>query len=176
MRVDYTVSRAYTYQGGLPEELPDSWKASNGERYNLREMPDDELEKLGWFPVNPIPSHNPDIQEVVWDKGLKKYRLDYKRDGSVYKAFWNHLITSGAYATLKKAASRNLRTNTICTEFIALLADAKFGDPNVEAIQSSLNEVLSSISFSVEEVAEIKSLFKVTGLSDIYEIDVKSAT
>lgn len=170
MTADYSVSRAYTYQGRYPEELSHNWKTPEGEWINLRKMSDEDLAELGWFPVGPQPEWNPSIQELIWDGDLKQYRIEFKKDGAVYKTFWNELMTSSAYATLKTAAATDLQINALCTEFIALISDAKFGEPNIPAIQTSLNSILSSVDFSMEELAEIQSLFNVTGLNQIYTL------
>jgi len=169
MEPDYSVSRAYTNNGNYPEELSHNIKI-NGEWLNLREMTDEALAEIGWFPAPPRPNPVNDFQEVIWDGSLKEYRLEFKKNGAVYKTFWNELMTSGAYATLKAAASTNLTINTLCTEFIALIADAKFGEPNVPAIQTSLTQIISSVEFSIEDLAEIQALFTVTGLNQIYTL------
>ena len=169
MEPDYSVSRAYTHNGNYPEELSHNIK-HDGEWINLREMTDEALAEIGWFPAPERPNPVNDFQEVIWDGSLKEYRLEFKKDGAVYKTFWNELMTSGAYATLKAAASTNLTINTLCTEFIALIADAKFGEPNVEAIQTSLTQIISSVEFSIEDLAEIQALFTVTGLNQIYTL------
>jgi hypothetical protein len=170
MTADYSVSRAYTYNGNYPEELSHNVKI-NEEWLNLREMSDEELAELGWFPVGPQPEFIPDFQELIWDGNAREYKVQFKKDGAPYKVFWNELMTSGAYATLKQAASTDLAINTLCTEFIALIADAKFGEPNVEAIQNSLTQIFSNVEFSLEELAEIQSLFTITGLNQIYTLE-----
>lgn len=169
MEPDYSVSRAYTHNGNVPEELSHNIK-HDGEWINLRVMTDEALAEIGWFPAPPRPNPANNFQEVIWDGNLKEYRLEFKKDGAVYKTFWNELMTSGAYGTLKAAASTNLTTNTLCTEFIALIADAKFGEPNVPAIQTSLTQIISSVEFSIEDLAEIQALFNTTGLNQIYTL------
>jgi hypothetical protein len=134
-------------------------------------MSDEELAELGWFPVPERPNAENDFQEVVWDGDAREFKLIFKKDRSPYKVFWNELTTSNAYATLKAAASANLTINTLCTEFIALIADAKFGEPNVPAIQTSLTQIISSVEFSIEDLAEIQSLFTITGLNQIYTLE-----
>jgi hypothetical protein len=169
MEPDYSVSRAYTHNGNYPEELSHNIK-NDGEWINLREMTDEALAEIGWFPAPERPNPANDFQEVVWDGNAKEYKLVFKKDGAPYKAFWNELMTSNAYATLKAAASTNLTINTLCTEFIALIADAKFGEPNVPAIQTSLTQIISSVEFSIEDLAEIQALFNATGLNQIYTL------
>ena len=169
MEPDYSVSRAYTHNGNVPEELSHNIK-HDGEWINLRVMTDEALAEIGWFPAPERPNPENDFQEVIWDGNLKEYRLEFKKDTAVYKTFWNELMTSGAYATLKAAASTDLTINTLCTEFIALIADAKFGEPNVPAIQTSLTQIISSVEFSIEDLAEIQALFNATGLNQIYTL------
>ena len=53
---------------------------------------------------------------------------------------------------------------------VALIADAKFGEPNVPAIQTSLTQIISSVEFSIEDLAEIQALFNATGLNQIYTL------
>jgi hypothetical protein len=170
MTADYSVSRPFTNNGKFPEELSHNIKI-NGEWLNLREMSDEELAELGWFPVPERPNAENDFQEVVWDGDAKEFKLVFKKDGAPYKTFWSELMTSNAYATLKQAASTDLTINTFCTEFIALIADAKFGEPNVGAIQNSLTQIFSNVEFSLEELAEIQSLFTITGLNQIYTLE-----
>jgi hypothetical protein len=169
MEPDYSVSRPYTNNGKLPEELSHNIKI-NGEWLNLREMTDEALAEIGWYPAPPYPQFIPEFQEVIWNGDAKEYRVEFKKNGAPYKVFWNELMTSGAYATLKQAASTNLTINTLCTEFIALIADAKFGEPNVPAIQTSLTQIISSVEFSIEDLAEIQALFNATGLNQIYTL------
>ena len=169
MEPDYSVSRPYTHNGKDPEELSHNIK-HDGEWINLRVMTDEALAEIGWFPAPPRPNPENDFQEVIWDGNLKEYRLEFKKDGAVYKTFWNELMTSGAYGTLKAAASTDLIINTLCTEFIALIADAKFAEPNVPAIQTSLTQIISSVEFSIEDLAEIQALFNATGLNQIYTL------
>ena len=169
MEPDYSVSRAYTNNGNYPEELSHNIK-HDGEWINLRVMTDEALAEIGWFPVGPQPEFVPDFQELIWDGNAREYKVQFKKNGAVYKTFWNELMTSGAYATLKAAASTDLQINTFCTEFIALIADAKFGEPNVPAIQTSLTQIISSVEFSIEDLAEIQALFNATGLNQIYTL------
>ena len=170
MTAGYSVSRPYTNNGKFPEELSHNIK-HDGEWINLRVMTDEALAEIGWFPAPERPNPVNDFQEVIWDGDAREFKIVFKNNSAPYKTFWNELMTSGAYATLKAAASANLTINTLCTEFIALIADAKFGEPNVPAIQTSLTQIISSVEFSIEDLAEIQSLFTITGLNQIYTLE-----
>jgi hypothetical protein len=94
---------------------------------------------------------------------LKRKRVDYRR-------FWNVLIDTAAYSTIKEEASQSLLANTLATEFIALISDAKNGEANVEKIQESLNQILLNIPFSDAELAEIQGIFEDSGMFAVYTL------
>jgi hypothetical protein len=182
-----------------PQELPDYWRFEDGTvRTDLQELSGAELEELGWHGPITMPkdiegtSHF--THDYIWDKETlsfvvieisdidKKKRVDYK-------IFWNSLVngvdvestdengeptvvTTGgiAYQKIKDAAKVSLEANVIATEFIALLSDAKSGDANVEKIQEVLLEILSTISFTVEELAEIQEAFTQSGMFAVYTL------
>ena len=61
--------------------------------------------------------------------------------------------------------------NTIATEFIALLSDAKNGNANVAKIQEVLFEIVGNIPFTQEELTEIQSAFTNAGMYSIYTLE-----
>ena len=75
-----------------------------------------------------------------------------------------------AYQKIKNSAKVSLEANVAATEFIALLSDAKSGNANVEKIQGSLLEILSAISFTAEELAEIQQAFTENGMFAVYTL------
>lgn len=194
------MSKLYSPPGkNYPQELPNYWKFDDGTvRTDLQTLSDAELESLGWHGPIKMPeeientshfTHNYawnsdtlsfDVEEV--DQDEKKKRVDYKR-------FWNFLLngvniestdengnpmlisTNGiAYKKIKNTAKVSLEVNVLATELIALLSDAKFGNANVEKIQEVLLEILSSISFTAEELAEIQLAFTESGMFAVYTL------
>ena len=71
---------------------------------------------------------------------------------------------------MKTAASSALAANTLLTEFIALLDDAKRGRYNTTKIQESITGILAGITFSADELAALQTLFDKTGMSAIYTL------
>jgi hypothetical protein len=71
---------------------------------------------------------------------------------------------------MKTASSTALAANTLLTEFIALLDDAKRGNANITKIQTSITGILAGITFSADELAELRTLFDSTGMSSIYTL------
>ena len=65
----------------------------------------------------------------------------------------------------------SLPMNTLATEFIALLGDAKAGRPNEAAIQASIVSILSTGTFDEEDLAEFAETLVAGRLDDIYALD-----
>ena len=60
--------------------------------------------------------------------------------------------------------------NTLATEFIALIGDAKDGRPNEAAIQASMSAVFSTGTFTTADAAEFTAALAVGLLDDIYTL------
>jgi hypothetical protein len=173
MSVDYSVSRAYTYNGNYPEELSHNWKFPGGEWLNLRAMTDTQLAGLGWFPVV-SPEYNSNTHRLVWNSTTKSYDVielpEPTPEPADYVKFWDLLLASTVYGNLKEATKVSVEVNALVTEFLILLADAKFGNEKREAIQNSINEILATNALEVENLAELQSIFVQTNLSLYYTL------
>lgn len=166
----------YSPNGAYPQELPDYWKFSDGTvRTDLQQISDDELATLGWFPA-PMPSPSSYFtHDHVWNSETISFDVieldEFEKQRRVnYKIFWNSLINTSAYSTIKASASQSLPVNTLATEFIALISDAKSGNANVEKIQEALNEILLNVPFSAEELSEIQQIFMNSGMFAVYTL------
>jgi hypothetical protein len=64
-------------------------------------------------------------------------------------------------------------SNTLATEFIALMSDAKMVIANVEKIQQShLNEIVSKyFLLLIPELAEIQTAFTESGMFAVYTLE-----
>ena len=82
------------------------------------------------------------------------------------------ILTTGgiAYQKIKTTSSQSLEANTLTTEFIALMSDAKGGKANVEKIQQILTEIVSGIPFTPEELGEIQEAFTESGMFAVYTL------
>ena len=173
MSVDYSVSRAYTYNGNYPEELSHNWKFPGVEWLNLRAMTDVELAELGWFPVASV-EYNSNTHRLEWNSTTKSYDVielpEPTPEPANYINFWNLLLSSTVYINLKEEAKVSVEINALVTEFLILLADAKFGNENIEAIQNSISEILATNALEVEDLAELQSIFVQTNLSLYYTL------
>lgn len=168
--------------GNDPQLIPDYWRAtpSTEPRTDLPELSDAELNALGWKGPIEFPEHDVLTHERVWNRETRSFDVierPFPLDPTPsvvrpidYKKFWDNLLESTVYASLKEYASTNLALNTTCTEFIILLADAKFGEPKEVLIQASINQIFTSSVFTAEELIEVQSLFKITGLDQVYTL------
>jgi hypothetical protein len=88
-----------------------------------------------------------------------------------YITFWDALVASSVYASIRTQSMASLPMNTLATEFIALLGDAKAGRPNEAAIQASIATILSTGTFDEEDLAEFAETLVAGRLDDIYALD-----
>lgn len=167
----------YSPNGAYPQDLPDYWRFPDGTiRRDLQQLSDDELATLGWFPA-PIPETTLSYftHDHVWNSETISFdaiELDeYEKQRRVdYDMFWNQLTDTKAYNTIKEASAQSLSANTLATEFIAFISDAKNGRANVQKIQQSLNQILMNITFSDSELAEIQKVFTESGMFAVYTL------
>jgi hypothetical protein len=85
-------------------------------------------------------------------------------------AFWDALIASTVYGSIRTQSMASLPMNTLATEFIALLGDAKAGRANEAAIQASMSAVFSTGTFTEDDAEEFTAALAVGLLDDIYSL------
>lgn len=89
-----------------------------------------------------------------------------------YGAFWASLLGSSVYAAIREQSMVSLPMNTLATEFIALLGDAKGGMAFPEAIQASMSAILTAGTFTPEHVAELQAALETSHLDGTYTLEV----
>jgi hypothetical protein len=87
-----------------------------------------------------------------------------------YVAFWDALIASNVYASIRTQSMASLPMNTLATEFIALLGDAKAGRANETAIQAGMSAVFSTGTFTEDDAEEFTAALAVGYLDEIYAL------
>jgi len=85
-----------------------------------------------------------------------------------YTAFWDALIASSVYASIRAQSMASLPMNTLATEFIALIGDAKAGRANEAAIQASMSAVFATGTFTEDDAEEFTAALAAGRLDDIY--------
>ena len=87
-----------------------------------------------------------------------------------YTAFWDALLASTVYGSIRTQSMASLPMNTLATEFIALLGDAKAGRPNESAIQASMSAVFATGTFTEADAEEFTAALATGLLDDIYSL------
>jgi hypothetical protein len=87
-----------------------------------------------------------------------------------YTAFWDALLASTVYASIRTQSMASLPMNTLATEFIALIGDAKAGRPNEAAIQASMSAVFATGTFTEDDAEEFTEALATGLLDDIYSL------
>jgi hypothetical protein len=90
--------------------------------------------------------------------------------GPNYLAFWDALMVSTVYASIREQSFISLPMNTLATEFIALMGDAKAGRPSEPAIQASINAILTTGTFTEAHLDELQVAIEIANLDDIYTL------
>ena len=90
--------------------------------------------------------------------------------GPNYIAFWDALTISTIYASLREQSFTSLPMNTLATELIALLGDAKAGRANEAAIQASMAAILTTGTFTEAQLAELQAALVVGHLDGTYAL------
>lgn len=90
-----------------------------------------------------------------------------------YTAFWDALLASTVYSSIRTQSMASLPMNTLATEFIALLGDAKAGRPNEAAIQASMSAVFATGTFTEADAEEFTDALAAGYLDDTYTLEAE---
>ena len=89
-----------------------------------------------------------------------------------YVTFWDALLTSSVYSSIRTQSMTSLPINTLATEFIALIGDAKAGRPNEAAIQASISAIFGTGSrFTEEDINEFTEVLATGSLDSVYTLE-----
>jgi len=166
--------------GAEPQIIPDRWKNNPEDSLtDLTDKTDDELVALGWKKVD-MPSFDTNgssyfSNNYEWNSSSRTFDStalteEDKKERVEYFYFWTKFLNSGAYTTLKTAASTTLSANVLYTEFISLMDDAKRSIADTTKIQTSITEILAGVTFSTDELTELQTIFNDTGMSYVYTL------
>jgi hypothetical protein len=87
-----------------------------------------------------------------------------------YTAFWDALLASTVYGSIRTQSMASLPMNTLATEFIALLGDAKAGRASEVAIQASMSAVFATGTFTEADAEEFTAALAAGYLDDTYTL------
>lgn len=90
--------------------------------------------------------------------------------GPDYLKFWDDLLISSVYQSIRLQAITTPAVLVACTEFIAAFSDAKSGRPNVPAIQACIDLLMQAGTFSQAELDELNALLVDNRLDQLFTI------
>jgi hypothetical protein len=93
-----------------------------------------------------------------------------QRAAADYNTFWDALMVSTIYTSIREQSFVSLPMNTLATEFIALIGDAKAGRANEAAIQSSMAAILATGTFTEAELLDLNEALKQGNLDSLYTL------
>lgn len=149
--------------------------------------PDDLLAAYNVFPVEPSePLYDPITQGIteispifVDGKWVQQWEVNDLTAEQVnqniqaradYFTFWDALLVSSVYQSIRQQAITTPAVLVACTEFVAAISDAKAGRANVAAIQACINNLMSAGTFTTEELSELTNLLVAGKLDSIYTL------
>lgn len=101
---------------------------------------------------------------------VRSLTLDELHGRCDYLNFWDALLISSVYQTVRAQALTTPGVLVACTELVAALGDAKAGRANVPAIQACINYLLAAGTFTEAELLELQQLFDTFKLSAVYQL------
>jgi hypothetical protein len=87
-----------------------------------------------------------------------------------YRAFYNALLVSPAYAAIRSRALSSPPVLASCLEFVAAISDAKSGRPNQGAIQTCINLLCMAAQFGQPELAALAEVMQVGNVGLVYTL------
>jgi len=90
--------------------------------------------------------------------------------GPDYIAFWDALTTSTIYTAIREQSFTSLPMNTLATELIALLGDAKAGRADEASIQASMAAILDTGTFTAAQLTELQTALVAGHLESIFTL------
>ena len=87
-----------------------------------------------------------------------------------YVVFWDLLLMSPVYQSIRSRATTDVNLALCCTEFIAAFSDAKAGRPNRAAIQACIFLLLQAAQLDANDLQLLQQAMNATGLSSYYRL------
>lgn len=87
-----------------------------------------------------------------------------------YVTFWDALISSSVYNSIRSQSMASLPMNTLATEFFSLIGDAKAGRPNEAAIRDNISSMFTTGTFTSADTAEFIDALEAGRLGGVYPL------
>lgn len=171
----------YSLLNGEPGPLPKRLKIDGVTRTDASSFTAAELNRAGYTGPFQKPAYDPETQVLRWDRDrysvldlapqeIEARRMAKVRAAANYRGFWQALLGSSVYQTLRMAAAADLGANMLVTELIAAFADAKLGEPNEQVINAAMEELLASMQLPADDLDALYAALKANGLYELFPI------
>lgn len=170
-----SMAEYFSFKGSEPTELPDRF-----EGFSILELatfgyvgpfvkPDYDpfTHKLSWDSVGDPPWTTVELNEI--EKAA--YLENYQHSQADYTGFYNSLISSALYQSIRTAAITSTSLVLSISEFISVMSDSKNKRFNKSAFQTCINNILIDYNLIPEETEYLQQLLDDTKLSVLYTIN-----
>jgi len=87
-----------------------------------------------------------------------------------YRGFYDALLLSAVYQTIRNQAISTPAVTVACTEFVAAMADAKNAQVNTAALQATIDLLMAAVTLTTEERAELEAVMAAYSLDVLYTL------
>ena len=162
------MSSYYSKDNTYPQTLP----------VDLQSLSTTELNGLGWYgPITmpPLPGTTGMTHRYEWDTSSRSFSAieldtDTKRSLVQYDTLYENIIDTNFYSSLRTLAKTQLAVNSLLTEFLILIGEARNGNIYETKIQTSITELLAEVTLSDDDMTELQNTFFKSGMNGIYTL------
>jgi hypothetical protein len=87
-----------------------------------------------------------------------------------FVAVWDELIASRLYQKVLAQSTQSLPVASFKVDFLAAFSDAKWGRPNIDAMQAAIDLILSVLTLDPEDFGELETMLRRNNLDDLFAI------
>lgn len=123
------------------------------------------------IPLDNTNRHYKEYLEWINEGNIPQAHVDALPAEPNYIGFWDGLLISNVYQSIRAQALTTPAVLVACTEFIASFSDAKAGRANVPAIQACIDHLMQSGTFTQAELDELNALLASANLQTLYTVN-----
>lgn len=87
-----------------------------------------------------------------------------------FVTMWDELIASSLYQKVLAQSTQSLPVASFKVDFLAAFSDAKWGRPNIDAMQAAIDLILSVLTLEPEDFEELSRMLRRNNLDDLFRI------
>lgn len=122
------------------------------------------------IPLDNANRHYKEYLEWINEGNTPQAPVDVLPTEPNYIGFWDDLLISSVYQSIRAQALTTPAVLVACTEFIASFSDAKAGRANVPAIQACIDYLMQAGTFNQIEIDELNGLLVDNRLDQLFTI------